>query len=102
MVEPEGECPYLWEGRIEFDCAEHAGYVRQALAVDPELRPQEVARQLRTEGPVLVLTFRAKQMRMLRAAVGTFLDLVALAVRTLEAFQDTIQPGRECGLPVRP
>ena len=84
--------PYAWQGHIDYESAEHASLVQQALAVDPELRPKEVERTLSTEGPVLVMHFRAKQLRMLRAAVGTFLDLVALATRTLDAFKSTIKP----------
>ena len=82
--------PYEWEGRIEFETSGHADLVNQALSVDPELRPDDVTRELKTEGTVLVIRFRAKQLRMLRAAVGTFLDLVALAVRTLEAFKGSV------------
>jgi hypothetical protein len=38
------------------------------------------------DGTVLVLEFAAIDMRTLRAAVGTFCDLLGLATRTLEAF----------------
>lgn len=82
--------PFEWGGQITFESAQHASYICQALSVDPELRPQEVERELKAEGSIFMMRFRAKQPRMLRAAVGTFLDLVALAVRTLEAFKDTV------------
>jgi len=51
-----------------------------------QLRPEAVTRELSVEGPTLVLNFAAVDMRTLRAAVGTFCDLLALATRTLEAF----------------
>ena len=51
-----------------------------------QLRPEAVTRQLGTDGPHLVLDFAAVDMRTLRAAVGTFCDLLGLATRTLEAF----------------
>lgn len=38
------------------------------------------------EGSTLVMNFAAVDMRTLRAAVGTFCDLLGLATRTLEAF----------------
>lgn len=45
-----------------------------------------MTRQLGVKGPTLVLDFAAVDMRTLRAAVGTFCDLLGLASRTLEAF----------------
>lgn len=89
-MQPAAEAfDFTWDGQIEFENAQHASYVCQVLSVDPELRPQEVERELTTNGAVFFMTFKAKQPRMLRAAVGTFLDLVALAIRTLEAFKGT-------------
>ena len=51
-----------------------------------QLRPESVTRELTLEGSTLVLNFAAVDMRTLRAAVGTFCDLLGLATRTLEAF----------------
>lgn len=45
-----------------------------------------MTRELSTDGAALVLNFAAVDMRTLRAAVGTFCDLLGLASRTLEAF----------------
>ena len=52
----------------------------------PQLRPEAVSRELLVDGSSLVLNFAAVDMRTLRAAVGTFCDLLGLATRTLEAF----------------
>jgi tRNA threonylcarbamoyladenosine modification (KEOPS) complex Pcc1 subunit len=57
-----------------------------SLAHSAQLRPEAVTRQLSVEGSALVLNFAAVDMRTLRAAVGTFCDLLGLASRTLEAF----------------
>lgn len=51
-----------------------------------QLRPEAVSRELRVDGCALVMDFAAVDMRTLRAAVGTFCDLLGLATRTLEAF----------------
>ena len=51
-----------------------------------QLRPEAVTRELSVDGTNLVLQFAAIDMRTLRAAVGTFCDLLGLATRTLEAF----------------
>jgi EKC/KEOPS complex subunit PCC1/LAGE3 len=77
---------------VPFRSARHAECVHAALDVDPEFRPQEVKRTLSLEGSTLRIVFVASNARILRASVGTFLDLLALAVDTLETFQDSIRP----------
>ncbi|PSC75529.1 hypothetical protein C2E20_1303 [Micractinium conductrix] len=78
--------PYSFTGRVKYGSEKEATMVCRALEVDPELRPEAVTRQLVVDGRVLVLNFAAVDMRTLRAAVGTFCDLLGLASRTLEAF----------------
>jgi EKC/KEOPS complex subunit PCC1/LAGE3 len=92
MTESGNAFSFKWEAKIHFENAAHAVLVNQALSVDPELRPDDVKRLLQVRDSTLIITFEAKQMRMLRAATGTFLDLLALAVRTLDAFKDSMQP----------
>lgn len=83
--------PFEWTATIPFEQPRHAECVHQTLAVDPELRPAEVERKLTLDGAALTIHFKARSARMLRAAVGTFLDLVALAVRTLETFKTSMK-----------
>eukprot|EP00891_Asterochloris_glomerata_P006529 jgi/Astpho2/6529/Aster-x0733 len=63
--------------------------VCKTLAVDAELRPEQVERKLTTDGKDFVMHFQAVDARTLRAAVGTFCDLLALATRSIEMFGDT-------------
>eukprot|EP00887_Chlorella_sp_A99_P001238 scaffold14.g1238.t1 len=81
--------PYTFTGRVAYATQCEAEMVRNALAVDPELRPEAVTRELGVEGSTLVMRFAAVDVRTLRAAVGTFCDLLALATRTLERFGHT-------------
>jgi EKC/KEOPS complex subunit PCC1/LAGE3 len=78
--------PFTFSARIPYATVEHATMIRNALAVDPELRPEFVAREITVEDTTLVLNFAAFDARTLRAAVGTFCDLLRLATETLEAF----------------
>ncbi|KAI3427098.1 hypothetical protein D9Q98_007037 [Chlorella vulgaris] len=78
--------PFTFTGRVTYAAEAEARMVMRALEIDPELRPEAVRRQLSVDGTVLVLEFAAVDMRTLRAAVGTFCDLLGLATRTLEAF----------------
>ncbi len=54
-----------------------------------QLRPEAVTRVLSVDGSTMIMQFAAVDVRTLRAAVGTFCDLLALATRTLEAFGHT-------------
>jgi len=81
---------YVFDATVPFESARHAQMVCDTLAVDPELRPNDVKRKLSVQDAALRIHFEAQEARMLRAAVGTFCDLLALAVRTLEAFQSSI------------
>jgi hypothetical protein len=67
-------------------CCFHANLRITPLPAFAQLRPEAVTRELSVDGAALVLNFAAVDMRTLRAAVGTFCDLVGLATRTLEAF----------------
>ena len=76
---------------VTFPAENQARMVFEALSVDPELRPDDVSRDMAVSECQLQVTFAAKEVRLLRAAVGTFCDLMSLAIRTLEAFEDSIQ-----------
>lgn len=60
--------------------------MRAALDVDAELNPTLVSRKLTADGRALRIEFAATELRLLRAAVGTFYDLLGLAVRAAERF----------------
>jgi tRNA threonylcarbamoyladenosine modification (KEOPS) complex Pcc1 subunit len=79
------------ELKVAFSNPYHAELVHSALVVDPELRPGEVQRSMSVDGSELKVKFEARQLRMLRAATGAFMDLLGVAVGTLEAFQDDIK-----------
>ncbi|BDA51117.1 probable EKC/KEOPS complex subunit LAGE3 [Coccomyxa sp. Obi] len=78
--------PYEFHASHVYGSEADAQVVRDALAVDPELRPKLVTRELTVDGNTLHIFFSAVDTRTLRAAVGTFYDLLGLATRTLEAF----------------
>jgi tRNA threonylcarbamoyladenosine modification (KEOPS) complex Pcc1 subunit len=83
---------YRCQTSVEFDSPREAEIVFQTLSVDAELRPDDAARAMRLDGATVTVEFSAREPRMLRASVGTFYDLLGLAVRTLEAFRDTLVP----------
>eukprot|EP01026_Neomeris_dumetosa_P005665 TRINITY_DN1165_c0_g1_i1.p7 TRINITY_DN1165_c0_g1~~TRINITY_DN1165_c0_g1_i1.p7 ORF type:complete len:105 (-),score=4.89 TRINITY_DN1165_c0_g1_i1:1164-1451(-) len=78
--------PYQFTSEIPFQSENAAEVVCDSLSVDPELRPQFVDKQLSRDGKILKVYFAATEIKMLRAAVGTFLDLLKLAIQTVEQF----------------
>jgi EKC/KEOPS complex subunit PCC1/LAGE3 len=83
--------PFTCETSVCFEQNSHAKLVYDALVVDPELRPNDVERHMSVEDRTLRVQFHSKEARMLRAAVGTFCDLLGVALHTLEAFKDSIK-----------
>jgi tRNA threonylcarbamoyladenosine modification (KEOPS) complex Pcc1 subunit len=82
------------EIKLSFAESHHAELVHNALVVDPELRPNDVQRNISVDGCHIRVNFKASQIRNLRAATGAFMDLLGVAVDTLEVFQDSIKHER--------
>lgn len=80
------EKPYTFSSSVPFPTADQAQIVCNAISVDEELRPDCVHREISTQGNTVVVKFAAVDVRTLRAAAGTFCDLLALACRAIEAF----------------
>lgn len=91
MAQDAGSYKHSFTSTVTFEDAHHASMVHTAMSVDAELRPDDVTRKLSLDGNQMTLAFASNDARMLRAAVGTFCDLMALALRTLEAFKSSIK-----------
>jgi len=89
MCDPQS---YTSDLVVSFATPNHAQLVLDTLSVDPELRPHDVQRTMALDGCSLSITFKAKDIRMLRAATGTFMDLLGVATLTMETFSDSIKP----------
>ncbi|KAJ2742189.1 hypothetical protein GGI20_004666 [Coemansia sp. BCRC 34301] len=71
---------------IQFADARLANIAKRSLSVDRELSEEKVSRSIDTQDSLLVATFRAETLRMLRVSVNGFMDSVILVTKTLEAF----------------
>eukprot|EP00850_Spirogloea_muscicola_P013611 SM000093S24422 [mRNA] locus=s93:281829:282786:- [translate_table: standard] len=76
---------------VMFPCDEWASIVFNALAVDAELQPDKVSREMSVHGPKLRVGFAATEARLLRAAYRAFMDVLILATRTLEQFGEHLR-----------
>ncbi|KAI4363683.1 hypothetical protein MLD38_019871 [Melastoma candidum] len=72
---------------VDFESEEKASIVYAALAVDEELQPDKVRRQMSvSDDGKLNVHFEAVEARFLRASYSAFLDVLTLATRTIEEF----------------
>ncbi|KAB1205098.1 hypothetical protein CJ030_MR7G016742 [Morella rubra] len=60
--------------------------VYAALAVDKELQPDKVKRQMTHSNGKLAVHFEAVEARFLRASFSAFVDVLTLATKTIEEF----------------
>nr|CAH8874488.1 unnamed protein product [Trichobilharzia regenti] len=81
--------------RVSFDNPNTAAVALRSLSVDPPPPRSTVKEQLKQDGSSLICTFTApitpsdrnKQLRKLRIAVNSWLDLVTLVSETISAFK---------------
>ncbi|KAI8565075.1 hypothetical protein RHMOL_Rhmol03G0232400 [Rhododendron molle] len=82
--------PCHWEFscdfEVDYESEENAQIVYSALAVDKELQPDKVKRQMTVSNGKLVVHFEAVEARFLRASFSAFVDVLTLATKTIEEF----------------
>ncbi|KAL7183592.1 hypothetical protein ACSBR2_025894 [Camellia fascicularis] len=88
-----GDCktlPSHWEFtcdfEVDYESDENAHIVYLALAVDKELQPDKVKRQMSVSNGKLSVHFEAVEARFLRASFSAFVDVLTLATKTIEEF----------------
>ncbi|KAG0567954.1 hypothetical protein M758_7G171900 [Ceratodon purpureus] len=81
---------------VDYPSEALANIVRTTLAVDPELQPDKVQREMSVQGARLSVTFTSVEARFLRASFSAFMDLLVLATRTVEQFGPASSFGQYC------
>lgn len=71
---------------VDYESEEKAQIVYSALAVDKELQPDKVKRQMTISNGKLAVHFEAVEARFLRASFSAFVDVLTLATKTIEEF----------------
>ncbi|XP_077229836.1 uncharacterized protein LOC143862651 [Tasmannia lanceolata] len=71
---------------VDYKSEENASMVYAALAVDKELQPDKVKRQMSHSNGRLSVHFEAVEARFLRASFSSFVDILILATKTIEEF----------------
>ncbi|CAL9078629.1 Transcription factor Pcc1 [Musa troglodytarum] len=79
-----------WEFACDFEVdyrsEEHANIVYATLAVDKELQPDKVKRQMSISDGKLKVHFEAVEARFLRASFSAFVDLMILTTQIIEEY----------------
>lgn len=71
---------------VDYGSEENASIVYSALAIDKELQPDKVKRQMSVCNGKLSVHFEAVEARFLRASFSAFVDILILATKTIEEF----------------
>lgn len=82
--------PQRWEFscnlEVDYGTDKHAFMVYAALAVDKELQPGKVKREMFMSDGKFLVHFEAVEARLLRASYSAFVDILSLATKTIEEF----------------
>ncbi|KAJ4850792.1 hypothetical protein Tsubulata_009781 [Turnera subulata] len=91
MAAAQTEWEFSCDLEVDFGSEENASVVYAALSVDKELQPDKVKRQMSISDGKLSVHFEAVEARFLRASYSAFVDILALATRTIEEFGEGIK-----------
>ncbi|XP_059629012.1 uncharacterized protein LOC132271594 [Cornus florida] len=88
---PPSQWDFSCDLEVDYESEETARIVYSALAVDKELQPDKVKRQMSVSDGKLSVRFEAVEARFLRASFSAFVDVLTLATKTIEAFGQGIK-----------
>ncbi|KAH9780143.1 hypothetical protein WN944_014729 [Citrus x changshan-huyou] len=71
---------------VDYESNENASIVYAALAIDKELQPDKVKRQISVIDGKLLVHFEAVEARFPRALFSAFVDVLTLETKTIEQF----------------
>ena len=72
--------------RLVFPDAAKAQVACQTLAVDDELQPEKIQKDLSTEGNTLVVRYAATEHRLLRVAMSSVFDGLGVTAKAIREF----------------
>lgn len=78
--------PTHYSAKIDMPTAFAASVVAQAIAVDPELRPDCVKRHIYATGDVINIEVEAKDVKSLRTAVTSLYDFIKISIMAVAQF----------------
>ncbi|XP_074561757.1 uncharacterized protein LOC141818068 [Curcuma longa] len=86
---PSNGWDFICDFEVDFGSNESANIAGSALAVDKELQPDKVKRQISICDGKLKVQFQAVEARFLRASFSSFVDLLILTTQLIEEYGRT-------------
>ncbi|RLM61438.1 uncharacterized protein C2845_PM14G19260 [Panicum miliaceum] len=84
--EPSSGWDFKCNFEVDYRSEEQASIVYKTLAVDKELQPDKVKREVTVSGGKLFVHFEAVEARFLRASFSAFVDLMVLVTKLAEEY----------------
>ncbi|GKV25584.1 hypothetical protein SLEP1_g34997 [Rubroshorea leprosula] len=91
LCHDQNQWEFSCDFEVDFESEENASMVYAALAVDKELQPDKVKRQMSVSNGKLSVHFEAVEARFLRASYSALVDALTLATKTIEEFGPGMQ-----------
>ncbi|KAI4337983.1 hypothetical protein L6164_016342 [Bauhinia variegata] len=91
VADGQSQWDFSCDLEVDYGSEENASMVYATLAVDKELQPDKVKRDMRVSGGKLLVHFEATEARFLRASYSAFVDVLTLATKTIEEFGQGMQ-----------
>ncbi|KAJ3681281.1 hypothetical protein LUZ60_015770 [Juncus effusus] len=82
----EMDSVFVSDFEVDFGSSENASLAYSSLAVDKELQPDKVKREMTVSDSKILVHFEATEARFLRASFSSMLDLMILATQFIEQF----------------
>ncbi|KAG2580270.1 uncharacterized protein LOC120679799 [Panicum virgatum] len=84
--EPSSGWDFKCNFEVDYGSEEQASIVYKTLAIDKELQPDKVKREMTVSGGKLFVHFEAVEARFLRASFSAFVDLMVLVTKLVEEY----------------
>ncbi|XP_027110048.2 uncharacterized protein LOC113761959 isoform X1 [Coffea eugenioides] len=76
---------------VNYESERKVRIVYSALDVDKELQPDKVKREMSVSDGKLLVHFEAVEPRFLRASFSAFVDVLTLATKTIDEFDQGVE-----------
>ncbi|CAL0305421.1 unnamed protein product [Lupinus luteus] len=86
VTNAQSQWQFTCDLEVDFGSEENASIIYATLAIDKELQPDKVKRQMKVSEGKFSVHFEATEARFLRASFSAFVDVLTLATKTIEEF----------------
>ena len=74
--------------RIRLATQDQADNFKLCLDVDEELQPTKITRQITVDQNMLIISFTASHVKLLRVAINSMFDMLSVCAKTIVEFEE--------------